>query len=121
MKDNQHVQAIPLTVLTQAQIKIDEAKTLLALYLLALTPVERRELPKIGEKTIGFVEKAYDFVRQSPNLVPPYTFQQTLPALTLGVPTGFGHSSRKSVKMPVNRLIPGGNQTSDDVYKNSGE
>jgi hypothetical protein len=39
--------------------------------MLALTPAERRELPKMGEKTIGFVEKAYDFARQNPNLVPP--------------------------------------------------
>ena len=72
MKDNQHVQAIPSTVLTQVQTKIDEAKTLLVPYMLALTPAERRELPKMGEKTIGFVEKAYDFARQNPNLVPPY-------------------------------------------------
>jgi hypothetical protein len=35
MKDNQHTQAIPSTVLTQAQTKIDEAKTLFAPYLLA--------------------------------------------------------------------------------------
>ncbi|MDR1400354.1 MAG: hypothetical protein LBJ41_10565 [Treponema sp.] len=54
------------------QTKIDEAKALLAPYALALTPVERRELPKMGEKTIGFVEKAYDFARQNPGLVPPY-------------------------------------------------
>jgi hypothetical protein len=72
MKDNQHTQVIPSTILTQAQTKIDEAKTLLAPYLLALTPAERRELPKMGEKTIGFVEKAFDFARQNPNLVPPY-------------------------------------------------
>jgi hypothetical protein len=72
MKDNQHVQVIPSTVLTQAQTKIDEARALLAPYMLALTPAERRELPKMGEKTIGFVEKAYDFARQNPGLVPSY-------------------------------------------------
>ncbi|MDR1867353.1 MAG: hypothetical protein LBQ77_03675 [Treponema sp.] len=72
MKDNQHVQAIPSTVLSQVQTKIDEAQTLLAPYVLALTPAERHELPKMGEKTIGFVEKAYDFAQQNPNLVPPY-------------------------------------------------
>jgi hypothetical protein len=33
---------------------------------------ERHGLPKMGKKTIGFVEKAYDFARQNPNLVPPY-------------------------------------------------
>jgi hypothetical protein len=40
--------------------------------MIALTPAERHELPKIGEKTISFVEKAYDFAQQNPNLVPPY-------------------------------------------------
>jgi hypothetical protein len=72
MNTNQHVQAIPSTVLTQAQTKVDEAIALLAPYVLALTPTERREMPKMGEKTIGFVEKAYDFARQNPALVPPY-------------------------------------------------
>jgi hypothetical protein len=72
MKDNRHVQAIPQDVLTQAQTKINEVKTLLAPYIVALTPSERHELPKMGEKSISFVEKAYDFARQNPNLVPPY-------------------------------------------------
>ena len=72
MKDNQHTQAIPTAVLTQAQSKVDELSALLAPYMLALTPAERRELPKMGEKTIGFVEKAYDFAQKNPNLVPPY-------------------------------------------------
>jgi hypothetical protein len=72
MKENQHVQAIPPDILAQTQTKIQEVLTLLHPYLLALTPQERRELPKMGEKTIGFVEKAHDFARQNPNLVPPY-------------------------------------------------
>jgi hypothetical protein len=72
MKDNRHVQSIPQDVLTQAQTKINEVKTLLAPYIVALTPSERHELPKMGEKTISFVEKAYDFAQQNPNLVPPY-------------------------------------------------
>jgi hypothetical protein len=72
MKDNKHVQAIPSTVLTEAQTKVQELVALLAPYLLALTPAERRELPKMGEKTIGFVEKAFDFARQNPYLLPPY-------------------------------------------------
>lgn len=72
MKDNKHAQAIPDTVLTQVQTKIGEIQTLLAPYMLALTPEERRELPKMGPKTISFVEKAFDFAKQNPNLVPPY-------------------------------------------------
>jgi hypothetical protein len=71
MKENQHVQAIPPDVLAQTQIKIQEVLTLFAPYLLTLTPQERRELPKMGEKTIGFVEKVHNFAQQNPNLVPP--------------------------------------------------
>jgi hypothetical protein len=40
--------------------------------MLALPPAERQGMPKMGEKTISFVEKAYDFARQNPNLVPPH-------------------------------------------------
>jgi hypothetical protein len=72
MKDNRHVQAIPQDVLAQAWTKINEVKTLLAPYIIALTPSERHELPKMGEKTVSFVEKAYDFAQQNPNLVPLY-------------------------------------------------
>ena len=45
---------------------------MLAPYILALPPAERHGLPKMGEKTISFVEKAYDFAGQNPGLVPPY-------------------------------------------------
>jgi hypothetical protein len=70
MKNNQHSQAIPSTVLVQAQAKVDEVRALLAPYLLALTPEERQNLPKMGPRTIAFVEKAYDFARQNPGMVP---------------------------------------------------
>ena len=86
MKDNKHVQAIPQEILTQAQAKIKEAAALLSPYMVALTPAERHELPKMGEKTISFVEKAYDFAQQNPNLVPPY-----LDMAAFGVDFGDAH------------------------------
>jgi hypothetical protein len=86
MKDNKHAQAIPQEVLTQAQTKINEVATLLAPYFVALTPAERHELPKMGEKTISFVEKSYDFAKQNPNLVPPY-----LDIAAFGVDFGDAH------------------------------
>jgi hypothetical protein len=86
MKDNKHIQAIPQDVLTPAQIKINEATALLAPYVVTLTPAERHELPKMGEKTISFVEKAYDFAQQNPNLVPPY-----LDIAAFGVDFGDAH------------------------------
>jgi hypothetical protein len=72
MKDNGHAQAVPQEILAQAWTKITEVKTLLAPYIVALTPSERHELPKMGRETIGFVKEAFDFARQNPNLVPPY-------------------------------------------------
>jgi hypothetical protein len=72
MKENTHVQAIPLDVLNLTQTKIQEVLTLLAPYLLALTPAERQGMPNMGEKAISSVEKAHDFAQQNPNLVPPY-------------------------------------------------
>jgi hypothetical protein len=52
MKDNQHVQAIPSTVMTQVQTKIDGAKALITPYLLALTPAERQGLPKFRNRIL---------------------------------------------------------------------
>jgi hypothetical protein len=66
------MQTIPTDVLTRTQAKIGEVAALLAPYVVALTSQERHELPKMGEKTIAFVEKATDFAYQNPNLMPPY-------------------------------------------------
>jgi len=77
MKTNKHTQAIPADVLTQAQARIGEVKELLAPYMLALTPAERREMPKMGPKTIHFVEKSYDFAMQNQNLLPPFLNMDT--------------------------------------------
>jgi hypothetical protein len=70
--ENKHVDPIPPEVLAQAQAHINAAITLLSAYLLALTPSERHELPKMGDKTLAFVEKALDYARQYPQLCPSY-------------------------------------------------
>jgi len=72
MKENRHSQVIPAAVLEQAQAKMAEVVGLLNPYLLALTPDERHEIPKMGPKTLNFVEKAHEFAHANPNLVPPY-------------------------------------------------
>ncbi|GHU23967.1 hypothetical protein FACS1894172_16400 [Spirochaetia bacterium] len=72
MKNNKHSQAIPIEVLTEVQTKIDEASTLLKPYLIALTPKERQKLPKMGSKTLSFVEKALDFSKQNQIFNPSY-------------------------------------------------
>jgi len=72
VKDNKHSQAIPENILAQAEAKIVEAANMLRPYMLALTPAERHELPKMGPKTLNFVEKSHEFAHKNPTLVPPY-------------------------------------------------
>ena len=69
---NKHYQAIPTDVLEQAQAKVLELNELLKPYLLALTSTERREIPKMGPKTLNFVEKSHTYAHENPSLVPPY-------------------------------------------------
>jgi hypothetical protein len=70
--DDKHVVPIPPEVLAQAQSQIDAANALLAPYLLSLTPNERHDLPKMGDKTLSFVEKARDYAHKYPQLCPSY-------------------------------------------------
>ena len=69
---NQHNKSIPAQTMEQAQNLLKQVSDLLAPHALALTPAERHELPKMGGKTLGFVEKAYQFAQQNPFLCPPY-------------------------------------------------
>lgn len=64
--------AIPGDVLKEIQTKINDAKALLAPYAIAPTPNERHDIFKMGEKSLSFVEKSYEFARQNPTLVPPF-------------------------------------------------
>lgn len=64
-----------------AELKDNEKQVILDLvreiesklpFLINLTPEERHNLPKMGDKTSAFVEKALELALQNPNLVPPY-------------------------------------------------
>jgi hypothetical protein len=72
MKDDKHKQSLPPEVRQAAQGKLNELRDILAPYVTPLTPEERRKLPKMGGRTFGFVEKAFDFARQNSRFVPPY-------------------------------------------------
>jgi hypothetical protein len=41
-------------------------------HLVDLGPEERRQLPKMGERTVTFVEKALDYARKHPELMPGF-------------------------------------------------
>jgi hypothetical protein len=70
--ENRHKKSIPAKELEEIRGKFDELKVLIQPYLVTLTPNERRELPKMGEKTLSFVVKAHEFAIQNPDLRPPF-------------------------------------------------
>lgn len=70
--NNIHIQSIPQEVLEQAIAKINEAGALLKPYLLTLTTTERSDLPKMGDKSSSFVQKALEYSRTNPEFAPGY-------------------------------------------------
>lgn len=69
---NEHAQSIPAETLAQAVGLAEELLTLLSPYFLSLTPDQRKSMLKMGDKTLGFVEKAAEFAAGNPSLCPPY-------------------------------------------------
>ena len=70
--ENLNATAIPAAVLADALKKIREARTVLAPYLHPLTPQQRQDLPKMGDKTLGFVTKMAEYAQSLPALMPSY-------------------------------------------------
>ena len=69
---NEHSQNIPAEVLEQATRKADELLELLAPYMMTLTPDQRKSMLKMGDKTLSFVDKSWEFSQNNPSLCPPY-------------------------------------------------
>jgi len=63
---------IPEADLTKIQSALSDLESLLHPYLRVLTHQERLELPKMGDKTVAFVQKALEYAQQNAELVPPY-------------------------------------------------
>ena len=63
---------IPPETLTQVLDLQNQIKTLMQPYLLALTPEQRHELPKMADKTISFVSKTLDYAESNPEFAPKY-------------------------------------------------
>ncbi|HEY5507183.1 MAG TPA: hypothetical protein VIK29_00825 [Paludibacter sp.] len=69
---NTHSQSIPANVLEQAIAKINEAGTLLNPYMVTLTPTERADMLKMGDRTLGFVQKSNEYGKTNPEFAPGY-------------------------------------------------
>jgi hypothetical protein len=64
---------IPVEVSADINAKLTALHASLADYLLFnLTPTERLELSKMGDKTIAFVQKSLEYAEKNPALVPGY-------------------------------------------------
>lgn len=64
---------IPADKLSAIQSNITALNSSIENYLLFnLTPQDRLELTKMGDKTIAFVQKALEYAETNPNLVPTY-------------------------------------------------
>ncbi len=51
-------------------------------YLIALTPEERKQLPKMSDKTVPFVEKTLDYAKSNPQFAPAY---MSIPELKIDI------------------------------------
>jgi hypothetical protein len=70
MNTNEHSVSIPIDVL--AQSLAEQLRTLLNPYVHPLTPAERNDIPKMGDKTLSFVEKTFEPACLNPDLRPSY-------------------------------------------------
>ncbi|MBN3582143.1 hypothetical protein JYB64_07070 [Algoriphagus aestuarii] len=63
---------IPEADLSAALDHINAARAILAPFLIALTPDDRRTIPKMSDGTRPFVEKVMDYVVSEPQFLPPF-------------------------------------------------
>ncbi|TAF77865.1 MAG: hypothetical protein EAZ53_01240 [Bacteroidetes bacterium] len=63
---------IPPGELQQVINKLQEIASILKPFLIALTPDERKSIPKMSDKTQPFVEKALDYAQSNPEFTPAY-------------------------------------------------
>ena len=59
-------------VIADVTQKLNEISEALQPYLIALTPEERRTIPKMSDKTLPFVEKTIDYCETASKFAPPY-------------------------------------------------
>ena len=78
MMENKVNFSIPDEVITQASAHLTDAVTVLQPYLIALSPEERRAIPKMSDKTSPFVEKCLEYSRSASQFAPPYMDKQAL-------------------------------------------
>jgi hypothetical protein len=67
-----HQSQFPADVLAEAQVRVDQLRALINPHVITLSNRDRMEMLKMGDKTLSFVSKAYDFAQQNSEMIPPY-------------------------------------------------
>ncbi len=71
MKNN-HKQSIPDEILAQVVAKLNEVNALINPFAITLTAADRKDMLKMGEKSISFVEKALELSKSNAEFIPSY-------------------------------------------------
>lgn len=142
--DNKINFTIPDEVISDVTSKLTDVMNQLKPYLIALTPVERQELPKMGDGTLPFVQKCLGYCESNPEFAPAFinfdglfedmkVYEQLLPVYRLvlqlenklndttmeaGVESYVSSLSYyNSVKFAARMDSPGAKAISDDLSK----
>lgn len=70
--DNKINFSIPDEVISEVTTKLNDVVTALKPYLIALTPSERQELPKMSDGTLPFVQKALGYCASNNEFAPAF-------------------------------------------------
>ena len=70
--DNKINFSIPEELIADVTSKITDVVNQLKPYLIALTPTERQELPKMGDGTLPFVQKCLSYCQSNPEFAPSF-------------------------------------------------
>ena len=110
MMENKINFIIPDEDVEQTKTHLTEAVNLLKPYLIALSPKERKTIPKMSDKTAPFVEKCLDYSNTVPQFAPPYMDREGM-ACDLKV---------NSQLTPLFRIVQGLFDGLDDTVMESG-
>jgi hypothetical protein len=72
MKTNYHLTPFEEKTLETISKSLDELQKAISSHVQPLSSKERRKLFKMGDKTLAFVKKCYEFSQQNPELCPKY-------------------------------------------------
>jgi hypothetical protein len=100
-KENAVSIQIPATELKKMLDAFKTIESILKPYLIALTPEERKQLPKMSDKTVPFVEKTLDYAKSNPQFAPAY---MSIPELKIDIEAVY---TLTQISRPIDQLREG--------------